>query len=580
MLFTAKTNKSIKLLLLWLVYATIAACSSNGNGVGSTSSYLPVQWSNPSKDSVIVGTVVDQLGNPVPQVAVYFPQCPVSLVNYTDNNGKFTISNYPLGKQEVRFEKFGYITVSENVQLATTGHEIGNIKLYFGDANNDGSINAYDITSYERIVGLTVNNTNCFMDYNGNNHIDVLDFYPVLNGSGARGVQYSEWLVSRPDYVTYIPAYSRNKLFTTNQHYFVTALSNGRLFGIWTGASTEAADNQSVLCHWSDNGGKTWSDFNLIAGLDGKIASYGFSIYVPEKNRLYVFYNRDFGTRIYLQGYLAMKYSDDGGQSWSHEFRYSFEPGEYTPKNPAIPPYWWVYQNPIKVGDKFMVGFTEILPHEPDEFYSTEIRFLCFDNIMSIDNPDDLIISTLPEHGQTGLRWPSSDRSQLQEPSLVQLSDGRLFCVMRSSVGTPFYSVSSDGGKTWMAPAVLRYGDGQPQIDQPWAPCPIYKLGSTSYVLISNNNAGNANGGVSPSDILKNRTPSFVLYAQEDLANQQPLTFSRPIKFLENYVRPYGPDNRTEIGTYPSFTIINGSPTLWYADRKHFLLGKRLPLQN
>jgi hypothetical protein len=148
---------------------------------------------------------------------------------------------------------------------------------------------------------------------------------------------------------------------------------------------------------------------------------------------------------------------------------------------------------------------------------------------------------------------------------------------MRSGSGFPYYSISADNGKTWSTPSGLRYGDGQDLLDQPLASCPIYKLSDSKYVLVFHNNTGTVNGGLHVGDGSKNRTPAFIVYAKENLSKKQPLTFSNPIRFLENYVRPYGPQNRTEIGTYPSMTVIDGLPTLWYPDRKHFLLGKRLP---
>ncbi len=562
------------ILLILLNCLTLAACSSGGGGSGIVIS--PVIWSDETKDGPIVGTVVDQLGNPVPQVAIYFSSAPVSRISYTDNNGKFSIASYPLGGQLVRFEKSGYAGAAVQALLTSSKQDLGTIRMAFGDANADGAVDSFDVSLYQAVLGTAVTNFNRFMDFDGNGVIDAQDLDIVNHGVGTRGLQCSEWLISKPDYVAYIPVPYNS--FTTNQHYLVTQLNNGRLLGVWTAALTESCENQSVVCNWSDDGGKTWSGVNMIAGPPVNIASWGFPVYVPEKNRVYVFYNRDVGSRIYQHGYLAMKYSDDGGETWSNEYLYVIPPGEYSPQDPGNPPYWWAYQKPIRIGDKFVVGFTEILPHEPDIYYSTEIRFLSFDNIATISDPNGLKITAFPVNG-AGLKGGGATESlsTLQEPSLVQLSDGRLFCVMRSGRGFPYYSISADNGKTWTTPAGLRYGDGQPLIDQPLASCPIYKLSDSSYVLVFHNNDGTANGGTDPGDGTKNRSPAFIAYAQESLTNVQPLTFNTPVRFLENYVRPYGPQFRTEIGTYPSMTVINGTPILWYPDRKYFLLGKRLP---
>jgi hypothetical protein len=39
---------------------------------------------------------------------------------------------------------------------------------------------------------------------------------------------------------------------------------------------------------------------------------------------------------------------------------------------------------------------------------------------------------------------------------------------------------------------------------------------------------------------------------------------------------PFGPKGTAEVATYPSITEKNGKITLWYPDRKHFLLGKHI----
>ena len=38
-----------------------------------------------------------------------------------------------------------------------------------------------------------------------------------------------------------------------------------------------------------------------------------------------------------------------------------------------------------------------------------------------------------------------------------------------------------------------------------------------------------------------------------------------------------GPKKTAEVGTYPSLTEWQGRRTLWYPDRKYFLLGRHLP---
>ena len=47
---------------------------------------------------------------------------------------------------------------------------------------------------------------------------------------------------------------------------------------------------------------------------------------------------------------------------------------------------------------------------------------------------------------------PYGDRYGLQEPGLLELEDGRLWCHMRTVYGYQYQSLSKDGGATWSAP--------------------------------------------------------------------------------------------------------------------------------
>lgn len=529
--------------------------------------------------ATISGYVKTNDGLPISEASVYIEG--YSKIFYSDSTGFFRTDDLKSGNYTIHIEKFGYTTITKSIELFYNSDlSTGIHTLYFGDYNGDGVVTLSEVAFISSFYHDSTQNFNRFLDFNNNSIIDSVEIVSAMESINKKSDPFHEFLVSKPDYVTFIPQTETNR-FLTNQHYLTQQLKSKRIFSIWTAGYMEASDNQSVLCHWSDDNGLTWTKFSVIDGpeTDGKISSWAFFIYIENLNRIYVFYNKDTGSRIYHQGELLMKYSDDEGGSWSHSYKYSIEKGQYSAKGDTVM-YWWAYQNPIKIENKYLVGFTDIFPHEPDIFYATEIRFLQFENITTETNPENLIITTWPKNGKVGLRgsyYGGTARSTLQEPSLIQLSDGRLFCVMRSGQGFPYYSISSDSGKTWMTPKRLRYSSNGDFIAHPLAPCPIYPIDNNQYVLIFNNNTGNANGGSSPSNGLKNRTPSFLAYAKETLTETQPISFSTPIRFLENYVRPYGPQSRTEIGTYPSMTKLDNDYILWYPDRKHFLLGKKIP---
>ncbi len=269
----------------------------------------------------INGRLVDQSGQPVSHVAVYFKSYPVSTIIYSDSTGHFSLSAGYTGEQVIRFERFGWIPRERRMIVSSASVDIGTITLIYGDSDANGTVDLKDLTSFEDVYLDSVNNTNRYKDYNTDGIIDSSCINLAAMGVESNGPLPNEWLVSKPDYVTFIPERS-NPEFATNQHYLMTKLKSGRWFGIWTSGYQEGAPNQSMLCHWSDDEGKSWSPYSVIDGpsTEGKIASWGFPIYVPELDRIYVFYNKDSGSRIFHQGEMYMKYSSNNGEDWTAEF--------------------------------------------------------------------------------------------------------------------------------------------------------------------------------------------------------------------------------------------------------------------
>ena len=72
-----------------------------------------------------------------------------------------------------------------------------------------------------------------------------------------------------------------------------------------------------------------------------------------------------------------------------------------------------------------------------------------FENIDEDPAPKDVAISYFCQNEkalQVGLVG-HPDLPMIQEPSWVELPDKRLFCVMRTTLGSPYYSVSENGGE-------------------------------------------------------------------------------------------------------------------------------------
>ena len=61
--------------------------------------------------------------------------------------------------------------------------------------------------------------------------------------------------------------------------------------GVWTQATYEAADNSSVVCAWSEDGGETWGPPVEIDGPNDaryNMAFFGFPV-VSRAGRIYIF---------------------------------------------------------------------------------------------------------------------------------------------------------------------------------------------------------------------------------------------------------------------------------------------------
>ena len=203
-----------------------------------------------------------------------------------------------------------------------------------------------------------------------------------------------------------------------------------------------------------------------------------------------------------------------------------------------------------------------------------------FDNILTERDPSRLTTTTLPE-GTRGLRVPSvlnPDVSFCEEPALVELSDGRFYCAMRTDAGYLSFALSHDRGHTWSAPAPLHRDQDGALMLNPVTPAPLYRLRDGRFLLLYCNNKGDANGGHFPCGYAcwrENRWPAFVSIGREDVANPaRGLRFGPPKLLINTDGVPIGPGGRRDAGSYPSLLEDGERRILFYPDRKHFLLGK------
>lgn len=411
---------------------------------------------------------------------------------------------------------------------------------------------------------------------------------------------------SQPDYVCYVPGhYDGSTHDSLNEHFLVFDGPDGSLMAVWTqasrrgdvGAGAGRQANRIVFAR-SEDDGVTWSPPKRLAGPPGDteppyMASWGFPL-VSQSGRIYVLWNQNQGTSGWIRmhtGTMAGCYSDDAGATWSDPVEIPMPRSPYDDPDLRIPPEWIVWQIPMRdQRGGYFVGFTRWVSRAKARRKQVEswtqiesvVEFMRFENVDEDPEPQNLHI-TYSAWGDQALRVPHRKDPLLsvaQEPSLVRLPDGRLFCTMRTNSGYIWYSTSSDDGETWRNPRPLLRKDHGLPILQPVCCCPIYALGEGRFILLHHNNPGDMNK--SPEATHGPRRPAFLALGEFRPGADQPLWFSESKLLMDN--DGYGVDGRheseapvqTAIGVYSSFTTRHGNHVLWHPDRKFFLVGKRI----
>jgi hypothetical protein len=139
---------------------------------------------------------------------------------------------------------------------------------------------------------------------------------------------------------------------------------------------------------------------------------------------------------------------------------------------------------------------------------------------------------------------------------------------MRTDLGNPYFAVSGDLAKSWSAPAPLCFSDGTPLV-HPQSPCPLFDMGDGRYLLLYHG-AFHEKSPYFPRHSLRR------VFGRFDPHAAQPIVFEKSddAPFMELPDTADGMGYGKELAIYGSMTHQNGKHTLWYPDRKFFLLGK------
>ena len=386
---------------------------------------------------------------------------------------------------------------------------------------------------------------------------------------------------SKPDVVVYIPREGDDYNDGDNEHFLVFESPKSKtLLAMWTQGMMEPfGDNHIMLARSSD--GINWSEPEWIVGTHkGTIetqASWGFPV-VSKSGRIYCLYTKSpQGVLGGCTGIMGGLYSDDEGQTWTEGPDIKIPPCLEDPNdlNSKEVGGFIVWQKPFTdQHGRLLAGYTRSLHTTEKESCGHVMRFENID-----DGPDikDLQISWLTVEGNP---IAMSDDSHCSEPSIVLLPDGRLFATVRTMTGYIWYSVSEDDGRSWTQAEVLRYKDEGEKVKSTLAPCPVYELNDGRFMLLYfNNNYYNEfvdSGKKLPAgmSIFSHRRPAFIAVGEFQPDAHQPIWFSEPKKLLDNDGITLSAKGTNELATYTSITNFNDKLTLWYPDRKYYLLGK------
>lgn len=305
-----------------------------------------------------------------------------------------------------------------------------------------------------------------------------------------------------------------------------------------TGSGREGQQGQHIVSTISKDKGKSWSPLIDIEPADGPEASWVTPLIIPS-GRIYVFYTYNSENRrsvlnsegkpikrVDTFGKMMMKYSDDGGYSWS-EKRYEVPIRDFEIDRNNIYggeiQFWWTIALPIihkggvylplskvgNFGEGFMESGSGAIVHSP--------------NILSEENPEKIEWITLPE-GDKGLLPPEGKVAD--EHNIVSMNDGSFYCVYRTNRGHNVQTYSRDNGRTWSEPEWATYTPGGKLMKQPRCLNKIYKFKNGKYTIFFHNNGsrhyashpiGNRNptwlaGGIEKDGFIHWSQPEIFLY--------------------------------------------------------------------
>lgn len=293
-------------------------------------------------------------------------------------------------------------------------------------------------------------------------------------------------------------------------------ISNRWVVGITRNTQPEGAAGEHVEALFSDDAGKTWSQSVVV---EPSLLTNAYSVIMAtDFGRIMLIYNMNFDNITTLPDGLPcprddmidrffMRYSDDGGETWSQDrYEVPVRTTEIDRNNTwhgAVKILWAVDQAKTRPGDsRVFWAFTKVgqyMLNPPEEAF-----MISSPNARTERNASRILWETLPD-GDTGIAPPGGNPNIGEEPHVVALRSGGMFMVMRTTqrhLGAAF-TANPNGTTGWSNASFAGFWAASPAaagraLKQGRGPSTLKPLAGGRYVLLYYNNGTDDYTGRNP----------------------------------------------------------------------------------